>query len=618
MSALPSLHKRIRRSFLRVVLLFWGIGMLMLAAVWFTGRLPLQLVRLNYDSIVWASRMGEACDALLAPALYPERTTEGWKAFFAENLARAENNVTESEEGAALARIRSAWEEFLRPGARNALAVKAGLRELERINETGLFQRLDAGLRWRDAVLLAGTLALLVVVVAAVFMADAVSARIAHPLRRAAELLRARPVPGRRLALPEPQTLDVRVLFDELSRQWDWLGELDALNVHRLLEEKHKLELILESVEDAILALDERGGILLVSRRMLGIIGMSRSEVEGRPWRELAGSGGKAERGGDGAANRAGLDELLSSAATARGEGEIGLREGGELRTFRTRSRDLIIEGRASGRLLLLSDVTEKAMRDTLRAEMMDWIGHELKTPIQSLGLASDLLGRQRGGMDESLGMLVDTVRQDTERLRTVARQFMDIANMTPAMLRLAPERVELGAKLDEWLTPFRLTARENGRGLRFAREASAFVNIDAERFAWVLSNLVSNALRETPPGGNVEVRLREQRGPDGNMRAVMSVEDEGPGIAPELEQYLFRPFSHGLTGGTRRGLTGLGLAISRNLAEAHGGSLRYERRERGGACFVVELPLSAPDSRAESKQKQGKSDDAAQCTDCG
>ena len=53
-------------------------------------------------------------------------------------------------------------------------------------------------------------------------------------------------------------------------------------------------------------------------------------------------------------------------------------------------------------------------MRDTLRAEMMDWIGHELKTPVQSLGLASDLLNRQREDVDDSLGILIDTVRQDT------------------------------------------------------------------------------------------------------------------------------------------------------------------------------------------------------------
>ena len=92
-----------------------------------------------------------------------------------------------------------------------------------------------------------------------------------------------------------------------------------------------------------------------------------------------------------------------------------------------------------------------------------------------------------------------------------------------------------------------------------------------------------------------------------------MSVEDEGPGIAPEQEQRLFQPYSHGLTKGTRQGLAGLGLAISRHLAEAHGGALRYEGAH-GGARFVVELPLA--DEEANGKQEE--EDDAAQRVDCG
>ena len=78
--------------------------------------------------------------------------------------------MTERDEGTALAYVRSAWEEFQKAERPDAMAVKAGLRELERINEKGLFQRLDAGLRWRDAVLLAGGLGLLVVAVASGFV----------------------------------------------------------------------------------------------------------------------------------------------------------------------------------------------------------------------------------------------------------------------------------------------------------------------------------------------------------------------------------------------------------------------------------------------------------------
>ena len=248
------------------------------------------------------------------------------------------------------------------------------------------------------------------------------------------------------------------------------------------------------------------------------------------------------------------------------------------------------------GQVYLLSDVTEKRRRTTLRSEMMDWISHELKTPIQSLGLAADLLARRRD-MDEDMTMLVATVGQDAARLRTVAGQFMDIARMSPHALSLRPERLDLAARLPEWLGPFRLVAREKSVTLEFRAGSDVpAVDADPERFAWVVSNLASNALRVTPPGGHVWVSVEAGMDtghfhPVGGRCAVLKVEDDGPGMTPEQEERLFQPFSHGRSAGTREGLTGLGLAITRTIVEAHGGLVRYAPRPGGGSAFTVLLP---------------------------
>ena len=102
-------------------------------------------------------------------------------------------------------------------------------------------------------------------------------------------------------------------------------------------------------------------------------------------------------------------------------------------------------------------------------------------------------------------------------------------------------------------------------------------VTIDTERFAWVLSNLVSNALRVGSVGSTVRIVITQEEDD-----AVLRVEDDGPGIPPELEARLFEPFSHGRTAGTREGLVGLGLAITRDIVEAHGGVIRYAKSRRG------------------------------------
>ena len=401
--------------------------------------------------------------------------------------------------------------------------------------------------------------------------------RLSHPLRRVAELFRERPQLGRKLHLPDPQTLEVRLLFDELSRLWDRLGELDALNVHKLVAEKRKLEIILESVEDGVLVLNTAGVVMLVSRRMLSLLGLPAEAVRGMPWDDLSTSAGNY------LALRDGLREDM------QGTQEITLRVGGEDRVYAGRRRSLLsAKGAVTGQVYLLSDVTERRRRDLLRSEMMDWISHELKTPMQSLGLAADLMAR-RTDLDEEMGMLVETVGQDAARLRTVSRQFMEIARMSPSALQLVPETMDVVPRVREWLIPFQLVARESGERLLVDMPESGIpVTIDAERFAWVLSNLVSNALRVSGAGATVKVAV--DRDEDD---ALLRVEDDGPGIPPELEARLFEPFSHGRTAGTREGLVGLGLAITRDIVEAHGGVIRYARRPGGGSVFTVLLPLA-------------------------
>ncbi|MDR3045619.1 MAG: sensor histidine kinase [Desulfovibrio sp.] len=135
-------------------------------------------------------------------------------------------------------------------------------------------------------------------------------------------------------------------------------------------------------------------------------------------------------------------------------------------------------------------------------------------------------------------------------------------------------------------------------------------VRLDAERFAWVVSNLVANALRASPTDGEVRVRVTEHQG-----RAVIEVEDEGAGLPEAVQARLFQPFAHGPAAGARGGLYGLyglGLAITRSIVDAHGGHIAYERREERGSRFTVTLPLPPRNDQAD---ESGTGTDAADDT---
>ena len=591
MIVLPTLQRRIRRDYFRLVIVFGALGLLLVVAVFVAGRIPTLMVRMNYDSIAWARDMETAMNALRFPEQYPENASERWRDIFETAFAKAKANVTESEEPLILERLQRAWGRFQANAATGSgvdddyKELRLTLTALVQVNEQGMLERLGHNALMRDATMIGAALLFALGILRAVFMADAIAGKVSHPLRRAAEVFKARPRLGSLLHLPSPQTLEVRILFDELERLWGRLSELDALNVGSLIAEKRKLEVILESADDAILVLDGRGDVAHVSLRMLALLGLEVSRSLGMPWRDLPTT----------APNYLALRGVLNS--ELQGKRDILLLKDGEERVFTARRRDLVaLDERIVGQVFLLGDVTESRRREGLRSEMMDWVSHELKTPMQSLCLAADLLYRRKDDLDSEGRLLVETVLEDVARLRTLSQQFLDIARMTPAALRLSPELVDLASMLDRWLRPFVLLARETGVRLEIdVPRGLPQVVLDPERFAWVVSNLVSNALHVSSGDDEVRVRLGLGEG-----EVALHVEDQGAGLPESVQARLFEPFSHGRTAGTKSGLFGLGLAISRSIVDAHGGRIVHSALEPRGSRFTVFLPLKLEDGHAD------------------
>ena len=112
MIVLPTLQRRIRGDFFRLVLLFGVLGLLLVGAIFVAGRMPTLLVRMNYDSIAWARDMETAMNALRFPDQYPENAPARWKESFETALTQAGNNITEVEEPQVLERLQRAWTRF--------------------------------------------------------------------------------------------------------------------------------------------------------------------------------------------------------------------------------------------------------------------------------------------------------------------------------------------------------------------------------------------------------------------------------------------------------------------------------------------------------------------------
>ena len=251
----------------------------------------------------------------------------------------------------------------------------------------------------------------------------------------------------------------------------------------------------------------------------------------------------------------------------------------------------LPVQGPEEVQLLLraFNTLTEQLQRlEKSRQRLLANLVHELGRPLGALLSATQALGR---GADEDPRLqqeLIAGMEAEVQRMQRLLDDLTRLYNQTLGPLELDRRPTALGPWLAQVLSPWREAAQE--KGLRWQSQFPADlpkVDIDVDRMAQALGNVVSNAIKYTPPDGKVTL------GAGTAARDVwIRVSDTGPGIPPEVQERIFEPFYRGL--GNRRfpqGM-GLGLSIARDLVAAHGGRIEVESAPGEGSTFTLWLPL--------------------------
>lgn len=236
-----------------------------------------------------------------------------------------------------------------------------------------------------------------------------------------------------------------------------------------------------------------------------------------------------------------------------------------------------------------VTDISERKSAEQAKNEFISTVSHELRTPLTSI---KGSLGLVRSGvigeLPDKLISMVDIAYNNSDRLVRLINDILDVEKIAAGKMEFRMEPLNLAGLLEQALVANKAYGEEHN--VTFGLDSTvpeAMVNGDQDRLMQVLTNLISNASKYSPAGGEIEISL-ERRAE--NYR--ISVTDHGAGIPPEFQSKVFERFSQADSSDTRlRGGTGLGLNITKAIVEQHGGTIGFVSEVGVGTTFFVDLP---------------------------
>lgn len=377
------------------------------------------------------------------------------------------------------------------------------------------------------------------------------------------------------------ELVEVSKNFNRMARR---LNEYHNSTLSDLMASKRYMETIINSINEPIIGLDNEMNILFINHEALNVLNLKRENVIRKSAQEIAMSNDLLRRLVRG---------LIEEGGKVKKE-PLKIYADNKESYFQVKYMDITMPGKDGvtmekrGNVVLLKNITEFQELDTAKTTFISTISHELKTPISAIMMSLQLLEDKRvGHLNPEQEELSNSIRENSERLLSITGELLNMTQVESGKLQLKPKITKPIELIGYAIKANRVQAEKFGIQIEveYPEDKIGKLFVDSEKIAWVLTNLLSNAIRYSSENSRVIIGARQV---NGNKEIEMYVRDFGKGIDPRYHNSIFEHYFR--VPGTKVQGSGLGLSISRDFVEAHGGTLTVESEIGKGSCFTLRL----------------------------
>ena len=368
----------------------------------------------------------------------------------------------------------------------------------------------------------------------------------------------------------------------QLAKAFNTLG----VRVERAQEtsesERRRLDNVLTQMTDGVIATDRHGNITIINETALDFLGKTEKEVTGKLITKVLGL----------------KDLSVQDLMSTQQELVITVNENTPDEMILHANFSLIqrVTGFVSGLVCVLHDITEQQKNEREQQQFVSNVSHELRTPLTSLRAYVEALN-DGAWKDENIApQFLNVIQDETERMIRMINDLLSLSRMDRGVAKMDLEWVNFNDFVNHILNRFDMIVKtdeknnDNTKKYTIKREftnQALWVEIDTDKMMQVIDNIMNNAIKYSPDGGVITVRLLQS-----NNHVILSISDQGVGIPRKALNKIFDRFYRVDKARSRKqGGTGLGLAISKEIVEAHKGKIWADSTEGKGSTFYISLP---------------------------